>query len=143
MKSWQEQCAEIISFLEDIFKETKYRIVFRKYETDQKEDEWLFFVESIRGDGGRHDGTAITWVSVGGKNIEELPGLLLLKAQQRVNEWQQEGLKEVEKKALELEKAKNELDKRLNTKMDSLAKRVNNGCKASDCDSPRPENAEG
>jgi len=130
--NWQEQCAEIISFLEGIFPETTYRIVFKK-----QKDNWAFHVESVRSDGGSHHGAAVSWISVDSEKVEALPSLLLLKAQKRVNEWQQEGLEVVRKQALELEKAKNELDKRLNAHIESLAKRVNDaGSQTSNSDTP-------
>lgn len=129
--SWQEQCAEVINFMEGLFKDVKYRIVFRK-----ANDEWSFIVESIRNDGGKHHGDAINWVSVSGKCVETLPELLLLKAQKEVNEWQALGLKEVQKHAVELEKAKIELDRRLNIHLESLTKKINNGSQAGNSDSP-------
>ena len=130
--NWQEQCADIIKFLEGIFPETTYRIVFKK-----QKDNWAFNVESVRKDGGSHHGAAISWISVDGDKVEALPSLLLLKAQKRVNEWQIEGLEEVRKQAANLEKAKNELDKRLNSNIESLVKRVNDaGSQTSNSDTP-------
>lgn len=122
MKSWQEQCAEVIEYLEDHFPEVQYKINFRK---DPKYG-WSFIVESERKDGGPYHGTKLNlnWIQVVADNVESLPQKMLDKARERIMEWQKEGLDKVRLQAEELEKAKNELQKRFNANniLDKLAK---------------------
>lgn len=115
MKSWQEQCADIIDLLEECFPEIKYRIIFyREYINKLKTNNWKFVVESVRNDKGNYQGeTKIFYLEVAGENIETLPELLLDKARLKVIEWQKEGLEKVNRQMEELEKAKKEVEKRL------------------------------
>lgn len=108
MKPWQEQCADIISLLEQHFPEVKYQIVFRKEKT-----EWLFTVEQTRNDKGPHHGAAFFWLQVKSEEVEKLPTLMLAKAKERIHQWQTEGLEAVRKQMEELTRVRDELDKRL------------------------------
>jgi len=119
--NWQDKCVAVIDYLESHFPEVQYRIVFRKVK-----DGWSYIVESVRNDKGVHTGTAVTWLQVTDADIERLPLMMLEKCKQRVLEWQKEGLDVVRKQAEELEKARNELDKRLssNVLLAQLEKRI-------------------
>ena len=121
MMTWQDKCVAVIDYLESHFPEVQYRIVFRK-----EKEQWIFIVESVRNDKGIHTGTAISWLQVTDADIERLPLLMLEKAKARVLEWQKDGLDRVRKQAVELEKTRNELDKRLaaNTLLAQLEKRI-------------------
>ena len=119
--TWQDKCVAVIDYLESYFPEVQYRIVFRKVK-----DQWSYIVESVRNDKGIHTGAAIEWLQVTDTDIERLPVLMLEKAQVRIIEWQKEGLEQVRKQAQELEKVRNELDKRLasNALLAQLEKKV-------------------
>jgi hypothetical protein len=122
MKPWQDRCADIIEFLEQQFPETQYRITFRKDKTQG----WVFIVESVRRDKGSHDGAAVSWFMETGDDLEKLPETMMVKAREKVIEWAEAGMADVRKKYEELEKARNELDKRLNAKknLDNCTKEV-------------------
>lgn len=126
--TWQDKCVAVIEYLESHFPDVQYRIVFRKVK-----DGWSYIVESVRNDKGIHTGTAVTWLQVIDADIEKLPLLMLEKCQQRVLEWQKEGLNKVQEQAKALEEARNELDKRLasNKLLAELEKKVNHANLAS------------
>lgn len=110
MKTWQERCQDVIEFLESYFPEVQYRITFRK----DKVQGWIFIVESVRNDKGPHQFAATDWIQVNSDDVEQLPDKMLVKARERIMEWQKDGLNKVREQAQELEKARNELEKRLN-----------------------------
>ena len=130
--TWQDKCVAVIDYLQSHFPDVEYRIVFRK-----SKDQWIYIVESVRNDKGIHTGSAVTWLQVTDADIEQLPIKMLEKCQQRVLEWQKEGLDKVRQQAEELEKARNELDKRLasNKLLAELEKKVSNANLASGADS--------
>lgn len=126
MQSWQDKCADIIDFLESHFKEVKYKIYFGR-----KNDEWTFWVEKVRSDGGTHDGSAVIWLFVAGKDIDELPDKMLAKAEDAVLTWQKEGFEQVKKQLENWQKTRAELDKRLhvNEEFEKLNQKVGKGRK--------------
>jgi len=112
LKSWQEQCADIIEFLETYITETEYRITMRRTRVADRKM-WRLVVESMRADHGTHHGTVSTWLTVDGDDLERLPEKLMDKARQRILDYQQDQLTVVTRLAGELQKARDELDKRL------------------------------
>ena len=128
MKNWQEQCAEILDYIESFFPDVRHEIKFRK---DAREGVWIFTVEAIRTDWGPHYGAKVDqpylrWLQIRGEDVERLPGEMMERVRQRILEWQQEGLEKVRKKALELEEVKNEMQKRLDASigLDKIAEEI-------------------
>lgn len=113
MRSWQDQCADIIDFLEHYIKDTKFKISFGR-----RKDEWTFWVEKIRSDGGPHDGTGVSWLYVSSDNVDNLPEKMRTKAEDALLKWQQECFDLVADKFEQWQKARSELDKRLDATKD-------------------------
>lgn len=112
-KSWQEQCADIVEFLETYIPDTEYRIIMRRTRIVERKI-WRLIVESVRADHGPHHGTPSTWMQVEGDDLERLPEKLMDKARQRIYDFQKEQLDIVQRLAGDLQRAREELDKRLN-----------------------------
>lgn len=113
--SWQDRCVAIMDFLKTFNPEVDYNITFKKHK-----DEWQFSLNVLRNDKGQHSGSPLWYVSVTSKDVEVLPDLLLDKVKQKLIEWQQDGMNKVIEQQKELQKAREELDKRMNVKPKDL-----------------------
>lgn len=104
------KCQQIIEFMEHYFTDIKYKIEFSKFK-----DDWTFRIVGTRNDYGKYTGKEVFWVSEVAKSesLSNLPKLLLEKCQERVKEYVQSGINDVQVKLNELNKAKSELDCRL------------------------------
>jgi hypothetical protein len=115
MEAFDVRLAKILDYVHHYLPDHRYCVVFHRVG-----QEWQFMVTGDPSFASNSRSIHI-FCQVEGKDFEALPTLLLTTVKDRVEKYIADAVSEVEKKRVELGKAREELDKRLRADLDYLS----------------------